>query len=237
MFCPPWTEKFNRRFDLNLNKKEQFIYLQVKLYENQRKIIKNSLKSFYLQTQVRQSIYLFISRYIMTYSTCFSYIKNFERIHTGFQINVICKLTLGKFPFAILLFLSFNAYHRCSPLAILKSGMDTLPNDSFKSVVNELSYTLRSSVDVTSYTLLEKYLKYIFTLVFTISNYLNQRPFHFHNKMPQTILQNANYRIFLIIMNSQYIIFIPCGLGALFFLCLHPFIVQFQCAVSIWLAN
>lgn len=71
-----------------------------------------------------------------------------------FHMTVISKRIWGQFPFARpLSFLSFNAYHRFSPLRIFNNGIATLPRNS-TLWSRSSSYTVTSRTELMSFTLL-----------------------------------------------------------------------------------
>lgn len=80
------------------------------------------------------------------------------RIHAlnMFHMTVISKRIWGQLPFARPLnFLSFNAYHRFSPLRIFSNGIATLPRNS-TLWSRSSSYTVTSRTALMSFTLLLK---------------------------------------------------------------------------------
>lgn len=73
-----------------------------------------------------------------------------------FHMTVISKRIWGQLPFARpLSFLSFNAYHRFSPLRIFSNGIATFPRNS-TLWSRSSSYTVTSRTELISFTLLLK---------------------------------------------------------------------------------
>lgn len=89
-----------------------------------------------------------------------------------FHMTVISKRIWGQLPFARpLSFLSFNAYHRFSPLRIFSNGIATFPRNS-TLWSRSSSYTVTSRTELMSFTLLLRNNEIYFWLPLNGASYL-----------------------------------------------------------------